>query len=59
MHHRRWFVVLLLIAGFQLVCIRMSPAAEESGCVKCHANEAIIKALHKPKPLPPAGSGEG
>jgi hypothetical protein len=33
-------------------------AASPNSCVTCHTNENLMKALHKPPPMP-AGEGEG
>jgi len=46
--------VAFLVSG---LCV--SYAADESSCVKCHSNEAIMKSLHKPQPMPPGEGGEG
>lgn len=46
--------VTFLILGLSIAC-----AADESSCIKCHSNDAIMKSLHKPQPLPPGESGEG
>jgi hypothetical protein len=33
-------------------------AADEASCIKCHTNDAMMKSLYKPLPMP-AGEGEG
>lgn len=35
-----------------------SPVAAASGCVSCHTNPELLKALYKP-PVIPVGAGEG
>lgn len=56
---RRLFSCLMSFAFIQLGCVPALYAAEDSSCVKCHANEAIMKSLHKPPAMPAGESGEG
>ena len=40
------------------VFIAGSIAADSSNCINCHTNEAAMKILHKPPPMPES-EGEG
>gem|GEM_PF-675458 len=48
----------VLVILIFLFCSWSSFAAVTSSCVTCHTSEPMMKALHKPPPLP-AGEGEG
>lgn len=52
-------VALFSIALFLFTCGVASAVSEkESGCVRCHANEALMKSLFIP-PAIDGGEGEG
>jgi hypothetical protein len=49
MKRRIAFVLLpFILISFSLVYILQAGQTNESGCVKCHTNEQMLKALHKP-----------
>jgi hypothetical protein len=47
----------LFLAAISLI-ITNSIAADSSNCINCHTNEAAMKIMHKPPPLPES-EGEG
>lgn len=55
---RRLFFNLMLIAFIHLL-YAYAICAADSSCVTCHTNESLMKALHKPPPMPEGESGEG
>jgi len=55
-NQKKFFIFLLVL--FSLLFSHAGFGAVTNGCVTCHTNEAMMKAMHKPIPLP-AGEGEG
>ncbi len=58
-NRRRLIFNLVLIAFIHLYFAYAICAAADSSCVTCHTNESLMKALHKPLPMPEGESGEG
>jgi hypothetical protein len=57
-NNQRKFSSLVILILFLLLYVSVSFAAPTVSCVTCHTNESLMKALHKPPPMP-ASEGEG
>lgn len=58
-HLQKFILTTGLAVAFLISGLSVTYADDESSCIKCHSNDAIMKSLHKPLPLPPGESGEG
>lgn len=54
---RKKIIVSLCLFPILFFCGFIAAAENESGCIKCHTNDVLMKSLHKPLPVTAEGGG--